>query len=54
MSKYDVEVEARLKALEDKAHTPCGNGAGNTEERLAAVEAKLDDLIYKLSRKMTL
>tara|TARA_B100000035_G_scaffold14608_1_gene11930 strand:- start:693 stop:893 length:201 start_codon:yes stop_codon:yes gene_type:complete len=26
MSKYDVEVESRLKALEAKAHTPCGGG----------------------------
>ena len=26
MSKYDVEVEARLKALEAKAHEDCGTG----------------------------
>jgi hypothetical protein len=27
MSKYDVEVESRLKALEEKAHTPCTGGS---------------------------
>jgi len=26
MSKYDVEVEGRLQALEAKAHTNCGGG----------------------------
>ena len=52
MSQYDVEVEARLKALESKAHTPCG-GAGVDEDRLAALEAKVDDLIDRLSKKMS-
>ena len=34
MSKYDVEVEARLKALEAKAHEDCGTGAdGDLAER---------------------
>jgi len=28
MSKYDVEVEARLKALEEQAHVPCTSGDG--------------------------
>ena len=28
MSKYDVEVEGRLKALEAKAHEKCGGGGG--------------------------
>jgi hypothetical protein len=35
MSKYDVEVESRLKALEAKAHTPCGGG-GAVDGDLAA------------------
>ena len=30
MSKYDVEVEGRLKALEAKAHEDCGNTGGDT------------------------
>jgi len=45
MSKYDVEVEARLKALESKAHVPCGEGKGVSEDRLKALEAKVDILI---------
>jgi hypothetical protein len=31
MSKYDVEVEARLKALEAKAHEDCGSDGGDSE-----------------------
>ena len=51
MSQYDVEVEARLQALEAKAHTPCGGG-GN-EGKIAELEAKVDDLIARLSKKMS-
>ena len=29
MSKYDVEVEGRLKALEAKAHDKCDGGGGS-------------------------
>lgn len=47
----DNEVEARIKALEEKAHVPCGGGS---EEKIAALEAKVDDLIFKLSKKMSL
>jgi hypothetical protein len=47
MSKYDVEVEARLRSLEAKAHTPCGGGSA--EERVAALEAKVDALISILN-----
>ena len=42
MSKYDVEVEARLKALEAKAHEDCGTGAdGDLAERVSIIEAVL-------------
>ena len=42
MSKYDVEVEARLKALESKAHEDCGTtGGGDLEERVSIIEAVL-------------
>ena len=55
MSQYDVEVEARLKAIESEiksikeglknhSHT---SGGGDTQ-------AQLDDLIAKLGRKMSL
>ena len=38
MSKYDVEVEARLKALEAKAHEKCSGGSAPA----AGLEAKVD------------
>ena len=42
MSKYDVEVEARLSALEAKAHDDCGAGSdGDLTERLDIIEAVL-------------
>ena len=43
MSKYDVEVEKRLKALEAKAHDDCGttSGGGDLEERVSIIEAVL-------------
>jgi hypothetical protein len=54
MSKYDVEVEARLKAIEAeiasikeglKNHSHA-SGGGDTQ-------AQLDDLIKRLGRKMS-
>jgi len=52
MSKYDVEVEGRLKALESKAHEDCGTTGGDAslEKRVAIIEAslrKLDKLGYR-------
>ena len=47
MSKYDVEVEARLQKLESHTHE------GSDSARVAALEAKVDDLIAKLSKKMS-
>ena len=42
MSKYDVEVEARLKALEAKAHEDCGTGGdADLAERVSIIEAVL-------------
>ena len=51
MSKYDVEVESRLKALEAavaelKSHSHESSGGGGD------VEARLDDLIKRLGKKM--
>ena len=45
MSKYDVEVEKRLQALESKAHEECSTGGGGD---VAALEAKLDKVIKVL------
>jgi len=40
MSKYDVEVEARLQALEKNAHpVPTGATQKKVDDRLAALEA---------------
>lgn len=52
MSKYDVEVESRLKALEAKAHEKCDGGGGDAA-RIAALEAKVEDLIIRLQKKMS-
>ena len=43
MSKYDVEVEARLKALESQAHPDRCNDAsdGDLAERVSIIEAVL-------------
>ena len=54
MSKYDVEVEARLKKLEASVHDHASGGGGSDEDRLVALEAKVDDLIARLGRKMTI
>ena len=47
MSKYDVEVEERLQALEAQTHPDraCTDGGGDC----SAVEAKLDRLIDLLN-----
>jgi hypothetical protein len=44
MSKYDVEVEARLKALEAQAHPDracTDDGDGDLAERVSIIEAVL-------------
>ena len=59
MSKYDVEVEARLKALESQAHPDraCTDGDdASLEKRVAIIEAslrKLDKLGYKDIEEIT-
>ena len=52
MSKYDVEVEARLKALEAQAHPDrCNDGDdASLEKRVAIIDGalrKIDKLGYK-------
>ena len=45
MSKYDVEVEARLKALEAQAHpTPTGATQKKVNDRLDALENAVKQL----------
>ena len=48
MSKYDVEVEARLKALEAQAHPDRCNDDTGGGDRVAALEAKVYKLIEVL------
>jgi|TARA_B100000035_G_scaffold235700_1_gene203963 hypothetical protein len=53
MSKYDVEVEARLKALEAQAHSKCdGGGGGADAERLTALETRFQALVEKVAYKL--
>jgi len=44
MSKYDVEVEARLQALEAQAHAKCDGGGGD----VAALAARLEEVVAAL------
>ena len=45
MSKYDVEVEARLQALEKQAHpVPTGATQKKVDDRLAALESAVASL----------
>ena len=48
MSKYDLEVEERLQALEAKSQDNCNHGDGGGGD-CSAVEAKLDRLIDLLN-----
>ena len=49
MSKYDVEVEKRLKALEAEAHPKCHHDTEEVDtDRLSALEARFDDLLAHL------
>lgn len=55
MSQYDQEVETRLLALEATAHAKCDGGGGSGDsEKVAALEAKVDELIAKLKTLKTL
>ena len=49
MSKYDVEVEKRLKALEAEAHPKCHHGTEEVDtDRVSVLEARLDKLVNSL------
>jgi len=52
MSKYDVEVEGRLQALEAKAHDKCGGGGGVDADRLSALEKRVEELAEKIAYKL--
>ena len=48
MSKYDVEVEARLQALEEQAHpVPTGATQQKVDDRLAALEKAVAEIAAK-------
>ena len=52
MSKYDVEVEKRLQALEAEAHPKCHHDTevdvDHHHGEIKVLEAKVDNLILKL------
>ncbi len=50
MSKYDVEVEARLQALETSNHSHSGGGVD--PEKFAALEARVTELSEKIAYKL--
>tara|TARA_B100001564_G_scaffold33726_1_gene24704 strand:+ start:996 stop:1199 length:204 start_codon:yes stop_codon:yes gene_type:complete len=41
MSRYDVEIEARVKALEAKAHQKCDGGDSSDSARVEQIAAAL-------------
>ena len=54
MSKYDVEVEGRLQALEKQAHpTPTGATQKKVDDRLAALEKAVADIAAKCDERAT-
>ena len=54
MSKYDVEVEKRLQALEAEAHPKCHHDTevdvDHHHEEIKALEARLDKLVNTLKK----
>jgi len=52
MSKYDVEVEARLQKLEAIAHKKCDGGGNVDEERITAIEKRIDEIAEKIMYKL--
>ena len=50
MSKYDVEVEKRLQALEAQTHPDRGSDDGGTD-RVSVLEAKVNKIISHLAKK---
>ena len=54
MSQYDVEVEARLQALEKVAHpVPTGATQQKVDDRLAALEKAVADIASKCDARAT-
>lgn len=55
MSEYDKSIEPRLKALEDQVYISSKSNGSTAvdEDKLTALEAKIDDLIKRLSAKMS-
>jgi hypothetical protein len=51
MSEYDKSVETRLQNLEEKFSDSSSDNID--EDRLSALEAKVNNLIERLSKKMS-
>ena len=52
MSKYDVEVESRLQALEAKAHSKCDGGSSAVSDDLAAKVQEMYDWYQDIKRRV--
>ena len=53
MSKYDVEVESRLQALESLAHSKCdGGGSGAVSDDLAAKVQEMYEWYQVIKKKV--
>jgi|7_EtaG_2_1085326.scaffolds.fasta_scaffold59108_2 hypothetical protein len=50
MSKYDVEIEARVNALEAKAHDKCHDKCGGGGGDVAALAARLEEVVAVLKQ----
>ena len=54
MSKYDIEVEGRLQALESVSHpVPTGATQKSNEDRLTALEKAVADISAKCDSRVT-
>ena len=47
---HDQQIQDRLAALEAKAHEKCEGACGGDTERVAALEARIDDLVARLKK----
>ena len=52
MSKYDVEVESRLQALESLAHSKCDGGSSAVNDDLAAKVQEMYEWYQVIKKKV--
>ena len=52
MSKYDMEVEERLQALEAQSHSKCDGGGSAVSDDLAAKVQEMYDWYLDIKRRV--